>query len=53
MNKVFDVGFYAFVVAGTLVLTRKGSQGPAFVKAAGDALTGLVQGASGQKVSHK
>lgn len=50
MNKIADIGFYAFVVAGILVLTRPGSQGPGFVTAFGNALTHLVQGASGQTI---
>lgn len=50
MNKLVDVFVAAFGVATVLVLTRPGSQGPAFVKAVGDAATHLVQGASGQKL---
>jgi hypothetical protein len=48
MNKLFDLCTYAFIVAGILVLTRPGSQGPAFLQAAGGALENLVRGASGQ-----
>lgn len=51
MNKLVDIGTYAFLVAGILVLTRPNSQGPAFVRALGGSFTGLVQGASGQKVT--
>lgn len=51
MNKFVDLGTYAFVVAGILVLTRKGSKGPQFVKALGGAFGGVVQAASGQTVT--
>jgi hypothetical protein len=50
MNKLFDLGTYAFIVAGLLVLTRPGSLGAKFVSAAGDAFIGIVQAASGQTV---
>lgn len=30
MNRVFDIATYSFLVAGILVLTRPGSQGPKF-----------------------
>lgn len=49
MNKIVDIMVAAFGVATVLVLTRPGSQGPAFVTAVGNAATHLVQGASGQK----
>ena len=53
MNKLIDLGTYAFIVSGILVLTRPGSKGPAFVRSLGGAFTGIVQGASGQKVTVK
>jgi hypothetical protein len=49
MNKLFDLGVYAFLVAGILVLTRKGSQGPRLVTALGQSFSGVVRAASGQK----
>jgi hypothetical protein len=51
VNRLIDVITYAFVVGGILVLTRPGSQGPQFVRALGGSITGLVQGATGQKVT--
>lgn len=51
MNKITDVATYAFIVAGILVLTRPGSKGPQFVRSLGGAFSGVVQAASGQKVS--
>lgn len=51
MNRITDLVTYAFLVSGILVLTRPGSQGPKFVSALGGSITGLVQGASGQKVT--
>lgn len=49
MNKLFDLGVYAFFVAGILVLTKPGSKGPALVKGVGSAFEGIVKAASGQK----
>lgn len=51
MNKLTDVFTYSFVVAGILVLTRPGSKGPQFVRSLGGAWAGVVQAASGQKVT--
>lgn len=51
MNRAFDLGVYAFVVAGILVLTRPGSQGPRFVSALTSGFAHVVQAASGQRVS--
>jgi hypothetical protein len=51
VNKLTDIATYAFVVGGILVLTRPGSQGPAFIGAVGHSLIGLVQGATGQPVN--
>ena len=48
MNEAADIMGYAFLVAGILVLTRPGSQGPKFVTALGSAITHLVQASSGQ-----
>lgn len=49
MNRIIDLGTYAFLVAGILVLTRPGSQGPRFVSALGSSFSGIVRAASGQK----
>lgn len=49
MNRLVDLGTYAFLVAGILVLTRPGSQGPKFVTALGSSFSGIVKAASGQK----
>ena len=49
MNKIADLATYAFLVAGILVLTRPGSQGPKFVTALGSSFSGIVKAASGQK----
>ena len=49
MNKLFDLGTYAFLVAGILVLTRPGSKGPALLNALGGSFSGVVRAASGQK----
>lgn len=51
MNKLTDLGTYAFVVAGILVLTRPGSQGPAFVSSIGASFAHVVQAASGQALT--
>ena len=51
MNQITDIMGYAFLVAGILVLTRPGSQGPTFVKNLGSSATHLVQASSGQRVS--
>jgi hypothetical protein len=50
VNRIVDVITYALGVSAILVLTRPGSQGPAFAKAIGDSAVHLVQGASGQTV---
>ncbi len=49
MNRLVDLGTYAFLIAGILVLTRPGSQGPKFVSALGSSFSGVVRAASGQK----
>jgi hypothetical protein len=51
MNKFVDLGTYAFIVGGILVLTRPGSKGPQFVRSLGGAFSGVVQAATGQKVT--
>lgn len=51
MNKVFDGLYAAFIIGGILVLTRPGSQGPGFVRALGGSYAGIVQAATGQKVT--
>lgn len=50
MNKLVDVLTYSFLVAGILVLTRPGSQGPKLVTAFGSSWAHIVQAASGQPV---
>lgn len=50
-NSITDIVVYSFLVGGILVLTRPGSQGPAFVKALTGGYAGIVQAATGQKVS--
>jgi hypothetical protein len=50
VNRLVDLGTYAFLVAGILVLTRPGSQGPKFVTALGGSFAHVVQAASGQPV---
>lgn len=49
MNKLVDLGTYAFLVAGILVLTRPGSKGPQFVTALGNSFSYVIKAASGQK----
>lgn len=51
MNRLTDIFTYSFIVAGILVLTRPGSQGPGFVKALGSSYATIVQAASGQKTT--
>lgn len=51
MNKLTDIFTYSFLVAGILVLTRPGSQGPKFVTALGSSFGHIVQAASGQRIS--
>jgi hypothetical protein len=51
MNRLFDIATYSFLVAGILVLTRPGSQGPRFIAALGNSFSHIVQAASGQKLS--
>lgn len=51
MNRFVDLGTYAFIVGGILVLTRPGSQGPGFVRSLGNSFANVVQASTGQKVS--
>lgn len=51
MNRIFDIATYSFLVAGILVLTRPGSQGPRFVNALGNSFAHVVQAASGQRLT--
>ena len=51
MNKIADVLAAFALVTGILVATRKGSQGPALLASAGNAVAHIEQGASGQKIS--
>ena len=51
MRRFWDFLVYGIIVAGILVLTRPGSQGPGFISSIGGALTGFAQGVSGQNVS--
>lgn len=46
-----DFLLYGVIVAGILVLVRKGSQGAGFVQAIGQSSVGFVQGITGQKVT--
>lgn len=50
MNKTIDVATYAVIVAGILVLTRPGSQGPGLVSSIFSGFTHVLQGASGQAI---
>lgn len=49
--RVGDFLVYGIAVAGVLVLTRPGSQGPAFVGKLGGAAIGFAQAVSGQRVT--
>ena len=48
MHKVGDIAFAIIVVAGVLVLTRKGSQGAAVIDSLGGAFAGAIGAATGQ-----
>lgn len=50
-NSWTDIIFWSFAVGGTLVLTRPGSQGPAFVKNLTGGYAGIVQASTGQSVT--
>jgi hypothetical protein len=48
MNRIVDLGVYAFIVGAILVLTRPNSQGPKLVSALGSSFSGVVRAATGQ-----
>lgn len=48
MNKLFDWLFAGMVVAGILVLTRPGSQGPGLVDSLGKAVAGVFTSVTGK-----
>lgn len=50
-NTLSDLIFWSFGVGGILVMTRPGSQGPAFVKNLTGGYSGIVQASTGQKVT--
>ena len=47
MNRLVDFLVFSLVVAGIMVLTRPGSQGPAFVRAMGGAISAVINAATG------
>lgn len=47
MNRLADFLVFSLVVAGIMVLTRRGSQGPAFVRAIGGAAAQIINAATG------
>lgn len=47
-NAIGDLVTYSFLVAGILVLTRPGSQGPALLNSLTHGYARIVQAASGQ-----
>lgn len=53
MSDVVDVATALVVVAGILVLTRPGSQGPGFVSAIGGAFSNAVSASTGQKYTYQ
>lgn len=50
-NTTADFVFFSMLVAGTLVLTRPGSQGPGLVKALTSGYAGIAQAVTGQRVT--
>lgn len=50
-NSLTDLVTYSFLVAGIFVLTKPGGNGPSLVKALTNGYAGIVQSATGQKVS--
>lgn len=52
-NTASDLVTYAFIVAGILVLTRPGSQGPKLFGNLTSGFTSIVQGVTGQRVTQK
>ena len=51
MNRVFDVATYALMIAGILVMTKPGSQGPKLVQNLTSGFVHVVQAASGQRIA--
>lgn len=47
MNRIVDFFVFSLVVAGIMVLTRPGSQGPSFVRAIGGAVSQVINAATG------
>jgi len=47
MNRLADFLVFSLVVAGIMVLTRSGSQGPQFVRAIGGAVSQVINAATG------
>lgn len=47
-NVFTDIVVYSMLVAGLLVMTRPGSQGPGLVTAAETGYSGIVRAATGQ-----
>ena len=52
MNDIVDVATALVVVAGIMVLTRSGSQGPQFVQAIGGAFANATSAATGQAYNY-
>jgi len=50
-NALTDLIVYSMIVGGILVMTKPGSQGPAFVKALTGGYAGIVQATTGQRVT--
>lgn len=48
MNDLTDLGVYAFLVGGILVLTRPGSQGPKLVSSLFSGFSNVVKASTGQ-----
>ncbi len=48
MNTVTDFVVYSFIVAGILVMTKPGSQGPALVNSLTKGYAGIVNSVTGQ-----
>lgn len=50
-NSLTDLVTYSFLVGAILVLTRPGSQGPAFIKNLTSGYAHIVQASTGQPVA--
>lgn len=50
-NTATDLVTYSFLVAGILVMTRPGSQGPSFIKSLTGGYSQIVQASTGQKAT--